>query len=123
MLANYLSHMIKHVRDERLLDVPKRAKFILFRGKAENMYQINQLDTVRRMELETWGVIIVGDNKGMVMKIKAGTTFLSSKTGKIIAGGLQTDNFNGGQKRRNPWNEETEQAEWSGWRENGRIGA
>ncbi|KAI4119092.1 MAG: hypothetical protein LQ338_007330 [Usnochroma carphineum] len=116
VLVSYPLHTDKDVRDGILLELPDTAKVIFVSGDKDNMCEISQLDAVRKkMQCLTWRIVVGGADHGMTVTPKAGTKAVGLKTGEVVAEWLGGENLNDNHEGKITWNEETEQAQWTGW--------
>ncbi|KAL9585128.1 MAG: hypothetical protein Q9203_004386 [Teloschistes exilis] len=120
VLISYPLHTDKgDVRDAILLDIPAEVQVLFVSGDRDAMCEIERLDAAReRMKGTTYRVVVSGADHGMNVKPKMGTRGVGVKVGEVVAEWLQLgfdDGGDGGREGIITWDEESEEAEWSGW--------
>ncbi|KAL8649320.1 MAG: hypothetical protein Q9210_004472 [Variospora velana] len=116
VLMSYPLHTDNQVRDGILLGLPSTAKVIFVSGDRDSMCKISRLDAVRKkMQCQTWRVVVEGADHGMAVKPKAGTKPVGLKTGIVVAEWLRGDGVDNNREGTIRWNEKSEQVEWTGW--------
>ncbi|KAL8686509.1 MAG: hypothetical protein Q9218_007054 [Villophora microphyllina] len=116
VLISYPLHTGEEVRDEILLDIPATAKVIFVSGDHDEMCQISRLDAVRKkMNCQTYRVIVAGADHGMNVKPKAATKPVGIKTGQVVAEWLRIHAHGDGHEGIISWDNDLEEAQWTGW--------
>lgn len=67
------------------------------------------------MQFQTWRVVVEGKDHAMLVRPEAGTKPLGLKPGVVVAKCLRGDGFEKNREGAIPWNEESEQVEWTWW--------
>ncbi|MCJ1310433.1 hypothetical protein MMC25_004097 [Agyrium rufum] len=103
------------LRDQILLDLPESVKVLFVSGTKDSMCDLQELERVRKeMRAKSWRIVVSGADHGMHVTPKKATEPLGVKVGELAARWLKGPD-DSGLEGEVTWNDETEEARWSGW--------
>lgn len=116
VLVSYPLHTGQQTRDDVLLKLPVSVKVLFIIGEKDQMCSIDRLQELRsKMPCKTWLVIVgASADHSMNAKPKLATKDIGMLTGRVAAAWLNAPDP-ASQEGSITWDEDTEEAQWSGW--------